>query len=82
MLKTLIIFFVISLVLTVITVLIPEQITATINNSITYFLSFINYLNPIVNVSTIFIALKILSNFIFYSLLYIMIISIMKIVSG
>lgn len=45
--------------------LIPQQLTTNINNGIIYFLNYINYLQPILPVDSIFIILKILINFIF-----------------
>jgi hypothetical protein len=68
--KTLIIFTVIIVALTIIGELISSSINADITASISYFLNFINYLNPIVDVSVIFICLKILTNFILSIILF------------
>ena len=63
MLKIILKIFIGVSVLTIIGALIPQQITASINSSIIYFLSFINYLDIVIPAEAIFISIKILFNF-------------------
>lgn len=57
---------------------IPDQVTDNINGAVIYFLNYLNYLAPFIHVSTLFAAIKIVSNFIFYSALYLMILWIIR----
>lgn len=67
--KTIFLMIIISALFTLISSQIPNPVTTTINNAFVYFLSYINYLNVILDVSAIFICMKILANFI-VSVLY------------
>lgn len=49
----------------VIAAYLPNFITTNLNDAVIYFLSYINYLQPLVNVTTIFICLKIIANTLF-----------------
>ena len=48
---------------TIISVIIPQPLTEGILSAFTYFLGYLNYLQPIANVSTLFICIKLLLNF-------------------
>ena len=65
MLKTILMLGIIIGVLSVIGVLIPDQITAEINNAVVYFLSAIWNLDILIDVSVVFGCLQVLANFYF-----------------
>jgi len=48
---------------TIISVIIPQPLTEGILSSFIYFLGFLNYLQPIVNIATVFLCIKLLLNF-------------------
>lgn len=63
--RFIIISFIVTAVLAVVSFAIPSTVNVEITNSITYFLNFINYLRPLFRDSTdtLFICIKILANF-------------------
>lgn len=63
MLKTILIILLVLGFFTTISAFIPDSIATSIDNAFIYFLNFLWYLEPIVNVQTIFNCLGILINF-------------------
>ncbi len=62
--KGIFVFLVFLALLNLIASFVPSSFTDSLNDAIIYFLTYINYLQPFVNVSTIFICIKIITNFI------------------
>lgn len=78
--RIIIIFAVLVGLLNLIQVLVPAQMTDDINNSIVYFLSFINYLDPVVPVDTLFSALHIFMNFMVFMILFVVVMFIIHLI--
>lgn len=62
-LKISLIIAVVIAIFSTIGLLIPDRLTSSMTDSITYFLNFINYLKPLLDVSVVFNSIQILFNF-------------------
>lgn len=63
MLKSLLLIAIIMGIFTVVSILIPDQITSSIDNSIIYFLNYLWNLNTFIDVSVLMSCLNILASF-------------------
>lgn len=69
--RSIIVILLLAGIITALLTLVPDPLTSSVRNSAIYFLTFINYLSPLVNTQTIFNCLQILANFIFAATLVI-----------